>query len=121
MTLIVIDKTRSDSIAAMAQDSYERGGIVKLIPSRQWAVGGLVPLADAMNIARAGEGSWALEGNAPPSASGELAPTSVFWFDGTRLRRTNSFREAFQHEGRPFAVHLGSFEEMRAAEQASGH
>ena len=93
---------------------------MKLIPDRPWAVRGLVPLADAMNIARAGDGTWAIAGLAPPpNAYGEVAPMRSFNYVGGRLTRTRvSPVSVIPGPVSSFTVHLGTFDEMRAADKA---
>lgn len=109
VTVIVIDESPRDAVARMFQVSWERGGIVKLIPDRAAAPAGLVPLADALNIGLSGRGAWAIPG--PGAASSRHL---VYVFDGVRLRRRPPGSDA---RGIVFAAHLGSFEELRAAEK----
>ena len=117
MNVVVVDTSGHSAIPAMIDESWENGGIVKLIPARSWAVGDLVPLADAINIYRRGESSWALAG-----LRSDPAETRRFVFDGRRLQALSpDHGRALSADARVFDAHLGSFAEMRAAERASGH
>ncbi|MEW6365501.1 MAG: hypothetical protein AB1714_12815 [Acidobacteriota bacterium] len=100
-TLVIVDVSRRDDAAAMMALVKSRGTIAKLIPYREHAVGGLIVLRDAVNIARRGSGGLL----AAPVDLAEPGPLRVYAYDGHAVYKLEALPLA--PADRVFAVRLG--------------
>jgi len=129
-TLIVADTSARDAVARMNRLTFERGTMVKLIPYRAAAVGGLIRLPDAVNIVRRGRDGWlgapttpaeAVPGTAAPAATAPDAPAAarrIYVYDGLRTNPLPDLPAV--PASRLFLARLARYPEYRAAEVASG-
>ncbi len=108
-TLVVADLGPRDDVPRLAREIEERGNIMKLVPFRAGAAGGLVDLRDAINIARRGrDGLFAIA--ADPGAPG---PKRIYIYDGRQAVETARLPEAPPE--RIAAARLGSLDDYLAA------
>lgn len=108
-TLVVADASARDAVPELARRIGERGNIMKLIPYRPGGVGGLISLADAVNVARGGrEDLFAV-----PAGPGSHAPMRLYLYDGRKATAVPGPPPV--GEDRLFAARLGSLPEYLTA------